>query len=416
MATQSGKHDPYAAFRFRNFRLFTIGSMITLMGTQIQSVAIGWEMYQRTGDALAIGLVGLVQAVPMFVLALPAGLIADRYDRRTLIAISIFGATLTSLGLAWLSYVQGPVWLMYLLLMLDATALVLGRPARVAIMPHLVPREAFPNAVMWRSGTWQLSVVLGPALGGFVVAWSVPSAYLIAAASTFLFLLTIARLEYDHVDHTANNRLSTWQSLMTAVQFTWKSRLLLAAVSLDMFAVLLGGAVYLMPIYAADILKVGPRGLGYLNAAPAVGALVMAMIITHRPPMKFAGRNLLWSVAGFGVATIVFGLSTNLWLSLTMLFFTGALDNISVVIRHTIMQMITPDDMRGRVSAINSMFIGASNELGGFESGLLARLTTPIVSVVAGGVGTIVVVTVTALASPRLRRFGSLESVSDETQ
>ena len=181
-----------------------------------------------------------------------------------------------------------------------------------------------------------------------------------------------------------------------------------------MFAVLLGGAVYLMPIYAADILKVGPQGLGYLNAAPAVGALVMALIITHRPPMKLAGRNLLWAVAGFGVATIVFGLSTNLWLSLAMLFVTGALDNISVVIRHTIMQMITPDEMRGRISAINSMFIGTSNELGGFESGLLARLTTPVFSVVAGGVGTVIVVVVTAVASARLRRFGSLESASHE--
>jgi len=264
MGGEADQHDPYAAFRFRNYRLFAFGSLITLVGTQIQSVAIAWEMYQRTGDALALGLVGLVQAVPMFALALPAGLLADRFNRRTIAAISVLGATFTSLALAWFSYVQGPIVVMYGLLLLDAIALVMGRPARISILPQLVPNEVFPNAVMWRTSIWQISVVLGPAIGGFVVAWYVPAAYLIAAASTLVFLTALFLLHYDHIDHTDGQASSTWQSLRDAFAFLWNTRLLLTVVTLDMFAVLLGGATYLMPIFAADILKIGSQGLGYL--------------------------------------------------------------------------------------------------------------------------------------------------------
>lgn len=415
MAGTPNDHDPYAAFRFRDYRLFAIGGLASVIGTQIQGVAIGWEIYLRTNDPLALGLVGLVQAAPMFALALPAGHLADVYNRRRIVAFSMFAATLTSLGLAYLSYVQGSTPWMYGLLLLDATVIVLGRPARIAIAPALVPREVFPNAMMWRSSMFQVSLVVGPALGGFIVAWHVPAAYVICAASSLVFLVMLAMLDYRHKPE-ANHEQSTWQFLMEGVRFVMRTRLMLAAVSLDMFAVLLGGAVYLMPIFARDILKVGPMGLGWLNAAPAAGALLMAVWMAHRPPMEHAGRNLLLAVAGFGAATIVFGLSRNFYLSLAMLFVAGTMDNISVVVRHTLVQMITPDAMRGRVSAVNSIFIGASNELGGFESGLVARLFSPVISVVAGGVGTILVVLGMTAASPPLRRLGSLESAKPQDE
>ncbi len=413
MARTPDGHDPYAAFRYRDYRLFAIGGLASIIGTQIQSVAIGWEIYLRTGDPLALGLVGLVQAAPMFVLSLPAGHLADVYNRRRIVALSMFAATLTSLGLAYLSYIGGPTSWMYGLLLLDATVIVLGRPARIAMAPALVPREIFPNAMMWRSSMWQMAMVVGPALGGFVVAWYVPAAYVICAASTVVFLVMLAMLDYRHTPEP-NHEQSTWQSLMVGIWFVMRTRLMLAAVSLDMFAVLLGGAVYLMPIFARDILKVGPTGLGWLNAAPASGSLLMALWLAHRPPMKRAGRNLLLAVAGFGAATIVFGLSKNIYLSLGMLFLAGAMDNISVVVRHTLVQMLTPDAMRGRVSAVNTIFISSSNELGGFESGLVARLFSPVISVVAGGIGTILVVLGMTAASPPLRKLGTLESAESQ--
>ncbi|MEM7032434.1 MAG: MFS transporter [Chloroflexota bacterium] len=401
------KHDPYLAFRYPTYRLYIGGWVIAMFGTRIQSIAIAWEMYQRTGEALSLGLVGLVQALPTMLLALPAGYLADSMNRRTLVMISLGAMTLTSLALALLSISQGPVLWMYLLLFLDATVVTLGRPARTALVPRLVPESVFPNAVTWNTSLMQIASVAGPALGGLIIAaFSPATALFLSAFSSLVFILLLSRVKLAPMTRKPDR--ATLETLLGGIRFVLDKRLVLALMSLDMFAVLLGGAVYLLPIFAEDILQVGATGFGWLEAAPAAGALCMALTLAHFPPMKRAGRNLLLAIAGFGVATIIFGLSTSFWLSMLMLFFTGALDNISMVIRHTLVQLLTPDHMRGRVSAVNQVFVGASNEIGGFESGVVAHYFGPIVSVVSGGIGTIGVVIVTAIIAPELRKFGAL--------
>jgi MFS family permease len=400
------RHDPYAAFRIPAYRVFVIGWFLAMVGTRIQSVAIGWEMYSRTGDALSLGLVGLAQALPTMLLALPAGYLADRFSRVKLNILSLAAMTLTSLSLAVLSYRAGSVNLMYLILFLDASAVMIGRPARSALIPQLVPREAFPNAVTWNTSLSQISGVLGPAIGGVVVAFSVPFAYVLAATSSLIFIVFLAI-----VPVRVNKRpvgAATFTELVAGIRFVWNTRIILTMITLDLFAVLLGGAVYLLPIFAQDILMVGATGFGWLRAAPAVGAFCMALLLIYMPPMKHAGRVLLLNVAGFGVATIIFGFSQSFWLSFAMLFFTGAFDNVSMVIRGTLQQLLTPDHMRGRVSAVSSVFVGASNELGGLESGVVAHWFGPVFSVVSGGIGTLLVVWAASVMSPELRRFGAL--------
>lgn len=403
-----GKHDPYAAFRIPSYRLYVIGWFVAMLGTRIQSVAIGWDMYERTGEALSLGLVGLAQALPTMLLALPAGYLADRFDRPRLVMISLVAMTCTSLGLAVLSYMGGSNFWMYVLLALDASAVIIGRPARVALLPQLVPKEVFPNAVTWNTSMMQISGVMGPMLGGFVIVASVPLAYVLAAVSSLWFALNLWRFNFQPDDKVSDTRISL-QTLIGGIQFVRDSKLLLTMISLDLFAVLLGGAVYLLPIYAKDILQVGEIGFSWLRAAPAIGAFVMAILMVYMPPMKKAGWGLLWAVAGFGVATIVFGFSTNFWLSLAMLFLTGMFDNVSMVVRQTMQQLLTPNEMRGRVSAVTSVFVGASNELGGLESGVVAQYFGPVFSVVSGGIGTLIVVAATAALSPSLRALGRME-------
>lgn len=399
-------HDPYLAFRDPNFRRYVIGFLIVQMGTACQGVALQWEIYQRTGSMLNIGLVGLVQAIPMLTLTLPSGYFADRYPRIRVMQVSLSLATLASLGLAYFSIIQGSIAWMYALLFLDAAFVTLGRPARTALLATLVPREMFESAVKWRTSLWQLSGVLGPAIGGIVVAWNVPAAYVISAVTSGVLLALLPGFR-PVVEHQPL-REPMLKSVAEGIRFVWSNKVVLHAISLDLFAVLLGGATYLLPVFASDILDVGAQGFGVLKAAPAVGALVMAIVLAHRPPMRRAGKSLLLAVAGFGVATIVFGLSQNFWLSVAALALTGAFDNVSVVVRHTLVQTLTPDAMRGRVSSVNAVFIGSSNELGGFESGLVASWFGPVISVVSGGIGTLVVVALTAWRAPALRRQGSL--------
>ena len=401
-------HDPYAAFRVATYRKYLAGSFVATLGTRIQVVAIGWEMYQRTGEALALGLVGLVQAVPMILFALPAGYIADHFNRRNVIVFSLMGMTLTSLGLAALSYIQGPPLIMYSLLFVDATFVIVGRPSRMALVAQIVPRAVFPNAVTWNMSLMQITWVTGPAIGGFVLAWSIPAAYLSCATSSLLFIMCMLQLGFHDADQQKSKAVSL-QTVLAGIRFLRQERTLLSIISLDLFAVLFGGAVYLLPIFAEDILQVGAKGFGWLNAASAVGSLCMALLLAHLPPMQRAGRNLLLAVAGFGVAMIIFGLSKAFSLSLLMLFLTGALDNVSMVVRHTLLQLLTPDRMRGRVSAVNSVFISASNELGGLESGLVAHWFGPVFSVVSGGIGTILIVVTMGIASPALRSLGALD-------
>ena len=408
----SRSHDPYAAFRIRDYRLYVIGWVVARMGTHIQSIAIAWEIYQRTGEALSLGLVGLAQALPLMVMALPAGLLADRYERRRLSIISLLGMTVTSLTLAAFSLTEGPVAWMYALLFLDACAMTVGRPARTALLPQLVPAEVFPNAVTWNTSLMHIASVVGPALGGFVIAVNVSSAYFVAAAGSLWLAFILSRIQFRPVEERPEP--ANWQTLVAGIRFVWDKRILFTLMALDLFAVLLGGAVYLLPIFAEDILLVGATGFGYLRAAPAVGAFCMAVSMIYLPPMKRAGRSLLLAVAGFGVATIIFGFSQSFVLSWAMLFLTGALDNISMVVRQTLTQLLTPDRMRGRVSAVSGIFIGASNELGGFESGMVAHWLGPVISVVSGGIGTILVVAGAAALSPPLLRLGALHEAQAE--
>lgn len=405
------KHDAYASLRIPAFRRYLIGSQVVSIGTSAQGLAIAWEMYSRTNEPMALGLVGLVQAIPMFLLTLPAGYLADILDRRKLMIASMLLATLSSLGLAAFSYFHGSITMMYALLFLDSCALRLGWPARAALLPLMVPREAFENAIRWRMSLGQISGLVGPAVGGLIIAWSLPAAYVISALSTFGFIFLLASFRVPQGERAVAGRML--RQVAEGVGFVWRKKVLLGAISLDLFGVLLGGCWYLLPIYARDI--IAPAGglspeqvLGWLRAAPAAGGLVMALVLAHTPPFGRAGRTMLLTVAGFGAATILFGISTNFWLSLATLVLSGALDNISVVVRHTMVQLGTPNEMRGRVSAVNAIFIGSSNELGGFESGAVAQFFGPMVSVVSGGIGTIAVVLAWTGLFPGLRKVGKL--------
>jgi MFS family permease len=403
------QHDPFAALRFRDYRLFTIGRLVLFVGSQMQTVAIGWELYERTASPLVLGGVGLAQVLPMIALTLIAGDVADRRERKVIMLFSVMLLALCSLGLAVLSYTQGGVFLIYACLVLTGVARAFLKPAGDALMWQLIPVSAFTNAATWNSSSFQLASVIGPALGGFGIALlgSATGVYIAAAIAALLcFVLTLAITEKKGIRSSEPISL---KALAAGAKFVWENQLILAAITLDMFAVLLGGAIALLPIFAKDILHVGPVELGYLQAANSIGALTMAITLAYLPPLRKAGPALLWSVVGFGVVTIIFGLSRSFWLSMLMLILAGALDSISVVIRHTLVQIRTPDRLRGRVAAINSVFISASNELGGFESGLTAALFGPVISVVGGGIGTILVVVATAMIWPGIRKFGSLQ-------
>lgn len=410
--SDTSPHDPYAAFRIGAFRQYVIAGTLVGIGTAGQGLAIGWDVYERTGQEMSLAWVALMQAIPMLVLTLPAGVLADRVDRRKIMLVGMLGTTLTSVGLGLLSGAQASVGWMYLVLFIDSAFLRMAWPARLALMPMLVPRNVFENATKWRSSLQQISGVVGPAVAGFVLAWSLPAAYYLAAASTAVFMVVIARLNVDTRPEPGKGTkgvAGVLEELAEGLAFVWRRKLILGAISLDLFAVLLGGAVYLLPVFAKDILGVDETGLGLLRAAPAAGAMVTAFVLAYTPPMRRAGRTLLVSVAGFGVATVVFGFSTSFWLSMAMLFLTGVFDNVSVVVRHTLVQLATPDAMRGRVSAVSAVFIGSSNQLGGFESGLVAQLTNPVFSVVSGGIGTIIVVATWAGVFPDLRKLKRLD-------
>ncbi|MEO8199048.1 MAG: MFS transporter [Gemmatimonadota bacterium] len=404
-----GPHNPYAAFLQPNFRLYVSGNIIATIGQQMQTVAVGWELYERTGSALALGGVGLVQVLPIVLLTLPAGHVADRYSRRLVLMLSQVLFIVSSLGLAAVSFVHGPLILFYFFLFLTGTARAFQGPAKGALLPQIVEPDRFSNAVTWNSVGWQLAAVLGPALGGAVIGLShqATPVYVIDAVMALIFLGLIAPIR--PLSNTAGTPPAL-RDLLGGVEFIRRTPVLLAAITLDLFAVLLGGAVTLLPIFAKDILHVGPAGLGWLLAAQSIGAVAMALVLAHRP-FRRAGPALLRAVVGFGLATIVFGLSRNFLLSFAMLMVLGALDGVSVIIRSTLVQVRTPDYLRGRVAAINSLFIGTSNELGGFESGALASIVGPVASVVVGGIGTIVVVGAVARLWPEIRALSTLDEV-----
>ncbi len=406
------KHDPYAALRSPNYRRFASGFLFSSTGLQMLGTAIGWEIYERTHDPLMLGYVGLARALPVILLALPAGHAIDHFNRKRVLVVTQFAMGLAAALMAFASYHTVPLWTIYALLVLTGCARSFNGPSRASILPMIIEPGDFHNAVTWNSSVFQISATAGPILAGLMIhqfgaAWPV---YVVTAAGCFAFALSSSFLKPRHRARPTGPL--TLRSMTAGISHVWREKTVLSAITLDLFAVLFGGATALMPVYAKDILHVGPVGLGILKAAPYVGAFVMALAIAHMPPIRRSGPALLLSVAGFGLATVAFGLSTWFPLSLAVLFVAGALDNISVVIRHVLVQVRTPDELRGRVAAVNSVFIESSNELGGFESGLVARFLGPVFSVVSGGVGTLAVVVAVALIWPEIRRLGSLHEES----
>jgi MFS family permease len=368
-------------------------------------------LYEQTASAFSLGLVGLVELIPVLMFALPAGAAADRFPRRRVAIAAHLTLAAGSGLLVALDVLQGPTWTYYLALFVIGLGMAFRAPSVSAMLPQLVPPKDFANANAWISSTFELASISGPAVAGFLIAvvsnaWL---AFLFSATAHLAFVAILASL--PSTPAVQSNARRDVRELLAGWRFVRDTRVFLAAITLDMFAVLLGGAVALLPMYAKDILHVGPVGLGWLRAAPAIGALSTALLQTRLPPWKRPGRVLLLTVAGFGIATIVFGVSRTLWLSFTALALSGVFDNISVVIRATLEQSLTPDVMRGRVSAIHSVFIGMSNELGSFESGATAAVVGPVWSVIGGGVGTLLVVAIVAVRFPQLLALAPLHEL-----
>jgi MFS family permease len=402
-------HDAYAAWRLPQFRRYFAGNMILILGWQMQKVAIGWEIYERTHSAMALGYAGLVQFLPQVLFMLIAGHVTDAFNRKRVLMAALACNAMAAAGLALNSARGGSIYVLYGCLFAYGSARAFIMPSRAAFLPGIVPLEIFSTAVSWNSSGFEISSMAGPAIGGLLIGFfqSPTLVYTINAIGQLTFVALLGSIAYKY--QQLRRQPLTFRSFSAGFRFVWKSKVVLSAMALDMFGVLLGGATAMMPIYAKDILRVGPRGLGWLMTAPSIGAFTMAILQAHRGPLRKAGRTLLFAVAGFGAATIIFGISKNFWLSMSMLYVLGSCDNISVVVRSTLVQLLTPDDMRGRVSALNSLFIGTSNELGAFESGFVANFFGPIVSVVSGGIGTILIALSIAWLSPDLRRFGRLD-------
>ena len=411
------------AFTHPDFVLFQIARFLIVAAVEMQAVAVGWQVYDITKRALDLGLVGLAQFLPGILLFLVSGHTSDRFDRRKVLGACYAGYAICSgllLAIAQLgAHSVRPISVrpIYAVLILLGVVRSFNGTASRSILPQLVPEEHFANAVAWNATTFQAATILGPSLGGILYAlFRGPSAVYVAAILTAVgALLSTFRIKTR--PQARRREPMTLKTILAGLHFIWREKLVLGAISLDLFAVLLGGAVALLPVYAREILHTGPWGLGLLRTAPGVGAALMAVALAHRPLRGRAGPTLLWSVAGFGIFTILFGISTSLVLSLLSLILLGAVDMVSVIIRATLVQLRTPDEMRGRVTAVDMVFIGASNELGQFESGLTAQWFGTVPAVLLGGVGTLVVIALWAWRFPELRRAGQLaamKSIAEE--
>jgi MFS family permease len=415
-------HDPYHALRFHDFRLVLLDDIVRSLGGQMMTVALGWEIYDRTHAALALGLVGLVQFLPLLVLAPLAGHLADRLKRTDIIILAQLVGVLTSLGLAAVSYWHGSLVTLYGCLLVMGMGEAFHDPAAHALPANMIPAAVFENAASWLNSVGQLASIVGPVVGGLIVATrgGATVAYLLNAVAGATCILVISGIQASPPWHPALDQTEAGQArrgaLREGMRFVWRTPVLFAAFSLDLFAVLFGGVETLLPVFAQDLLRVGPTGLGYLQAAPAVGALGMALFLAHRPRLQHAGLVFLAAVAGCGLVMIGFGLSRVFWLSLLLLGLFGALDTISMVVREVLMLTSTPDAMRGRVAAIEGVFTSSSNQLGGLESGVTTQLFGPVVSVVGGGIATIVVVLMIAGLSPTLRQLRTFLAVEHSGQ
>ncbi len=415
------KTDPYAALRFREFNIFLLVRFAMVFAWSMQFIVIEWEVYSLTKDPLSLGIIGLMEVIPAVAMALFAGHIVDQSEKRGLLIKCIFGFSVVSLGLFLLTWprivadlsTDLVLYLVYFLVFLGGIVRAFLGPTIFSLFSLLVPKKIYPNAATWSSSVWQMGAVVGPAAGGFFIHWiGVHWSMCFVFAFSLMALMLLLQIPKKPILNP-NLGEPIMKSLKEGIKFVKNTRVILGALTLDMFAVLFGGAVALLPIYAQDILKVGPEGFGILRAAPAVGALLIMFTSAHFPLNKNAGMKLLAAIFGFGVSIIVFGLSTWFWVSVIALFLSGVTDGISMVIRQTILQLRTPDAMRGRVASVNSMFVGSSNELGAFESGLTAKLMGTVTAVVFGGGMTILTVLGTGFFFPKLRKLDLRKDLED---
>ncbi|GAA4233675.1 nickel resistance MFS transporter NreB [Postechiella marina] len=420
------KTDPYAALRIKEFNIFLLVRFLLVFGWSMQFIVIEWEVYALTGDPLYLGLIGLMEIIPALSMALFAGHIVDQREKRNLLAICIAAFSLISFGLFWLTSqnvsntwsTQSILYSVYALVFFGGFLRSFFGPTIFSIVALIVPKKIYPNAATWNSSTWQMARVLGVAFAGFSINWiGVHWSLCIIFGLITLSLLVLFKIKRKPI---LNPKIGepVMQSLKEGVRFVFKTKAILGALTLDMVSVLFGGAVALLAVFAEDILKVGPEGFGILVAAPSVGAFLTMLVTAYIPISKNAGMKLLAAIFGFGVCIIVFGLSSVFWISVVALFFSGVTDGVSMVIRQTILQLKTPDEMRGRVSSVNSMFVGSSNELGAFESGLTAKLMGTATAVVFGGTMTLITVVTTGLVSPSFRKLDltkDIEAHENET-
>ena len=407
--SHDSKSDGRIAFTYPAFSFYELARFFVVASLEMQSVAVGWQIYELTHSALDLGFVGLCQFLPGILLFLVSGHVADRFNRRNLLILCYVGfATCSGLLLFATHWGEPSVRPIYAVLVLLGVVRSFNGPVSRALLPQLVPEEHFPNAVAWHSTIFQAATILGPSIGGLVYAAfrgaSAVYATAVASAVVAVICTTMVRL---NVGARVREPINL-SSVLAGLRYICQRKVVLGSISLDLFAMLLGGAVALLPVYAREILHTGPWGLGLLRTAPAVGAAAMAVLLAYRPLKRRVGATMLWCVSGFGVFTIVFGISRSLIVSLLALVLVGATDMVSVVIRATLVQLLTPDQMRGRVNAVDMMFIGASNQLGEFESGATARLFGTVPAVILGGVGTLIVTAIWAWRFPELRRADKL--------
>lgn len=413
--------DPYAALRFKEFNIFLVARFAMVFAWSMQFIVIEWQVYSMTKDPWSLGIIGLMEFLPAVLMALFAGHIVDQKEKRNLLIKCILGFSVISFGLFLLSEpslsndfsATTVLYSIYFLVFLGGIVRAFLGPTIFSLIALIVPKKIYPNAATWSSTTWQMASVLGPALAGFSISWiGIHWSMCLIFGFSIMALLAIFNISRKPI---LNPKIGepVIQSLKEGLDFVFKSKAIFGALTLDMVAVLFGGAVALLPIYAQDILHVGSEGFGVLRAAPAVGAAITMVGSTRFPIHKNAGKKLLWAVFGFGLSIIVFGLSTYFWLSVFALFALGALDGISMVVRQTILQLKTPDEMRGRVASVNSIFVGSSNELGAFESGATAKLMGTVTAVVFGGTMTLLTVGITAFISPSFRNLDLSSAVEE---
>lgn len=409
-------HDPYASLRLPAFRWFVISLFMMTIAAQIQVIVVSWQIYDITHDPLSLGLIGLSEALPFIAAALFAGHVADSWNRQRIAILALFVLVLCGLALVAFSFAPATilaagVWPYYLVIGVSGLARSFLQPARNALAAEIVTRDLYHNAIAWRSSTWQAAAVIGPAAGGLLYGFGgARIAYFVQAVMMIAAFVAFARIRYARAAPSTSPELRIAESLTVGLKFVFSQPVLLGALTLDLFCVLLAGAEALLPVFADQILHVGPKGLGVLRAAPAAGAVLMALVLAHRPPFRRAGPTLLFAVAGFAICIVGFGLSRSFLLSGALLLVSGMFDNVSVLIRSTLLQTLTPPELLGRVSAVNSIFIGSSNEIGAFESGVAARMLGTVPAVVLGGVASLAVVGLVTLTIPQLRKMGSIQS------